>query len=200
MPFTNDQFFNVFSQYNLAVWPMQIVFYLLGLTALLAAVGQFRFSNRLVVTILTFCWLWMGAIYHLTYFTAINKPAYVFGSVFILQGILFFVDGVVQRKLSFRPWLNGYAIVGGFFMLYGMVLYPVLGYFLGHVFPYAPTFGVPCPTVIFTFGLLLWTDNKVSKYLLIIPILWSVIGFTAAFQWGVLEDIMLSVPLIYFQL
>ena len=200
MPFTNDQFFNVFSQYNLAVWPMQIIFYLLGLTALLAAVGQFRFSNRLVVTILTLCWLWMGAIYHLTYFTAINKPAYVFGSVFILQGILFFVDGVVQRKLSFRPWLNGYAIVGGFFMLYGMVLYPVLGYFLGHVFPYAPTFGVPCPTVIFTFGLLLWTDNKVSKYLLIIPILWSVIGFTAAFQWGVLEDIMLSVPLIYFQL
>lgn len=193
MPFTIDQFFNVFSQYNLAVWPMQIIFYLLGLTALAAALWQFRFSNRLVAIILTFFWIWMGAVYHLTYFTSINKAAYVFGSIFILQGILFFINGVVQRKLSFRPRLNVYAIVGGFFMLYGMVLYPVLGYFLGHVFPYAPTFGVPCPTVIFTFGLLLWTDNKLSKYLLIIPILWSVIGFSAAFQWGVLEDIMLLV-------
>jgi hypothetical protein len=25
MPFTSEQFFNVFAQYNLAIWPMQVV-------------------------------------------------------------------------------------------------------------------------------------------------------------------------------
>jgi hypothetical protein len=111
----------------------------------------------------------------------------------IIQGLLFFSNGVLQPKLSFKPQLNAYALTGGFFILYGMLIYPVLGHFLGHVFPSAPTFGVPCPTTIFTFGLLLWTDNKLAKYLLVIPLLWSLLGFSAAWQWGVLEDIMLVV-------
>jgi hypothetical protein len=69
----------------------------------------------------------------------------------------------------------------------------VLGYFLGHVYPHSPTFGAPCPTVIFTFGLLLWTDKKLPKYLLGIPLLWSLLGISAAVQWGVLEDVMLLI-------
>lgn len=193
MPFTSEQFFNVFSQYNTAVWPMQIVFYLLGLIALLAAVWKFRFSNRVTTMILAFFWVWMGSIYHLTHFSTINKAAYIFGSVFILQGILFFINGLGQRRLSFRPRWDIYSIIGGAFILYGLFIYPILGYFLGHVFPQAPSFGVPCPTTIFTFGILLWTDTKLSKYLLVIPVLWSIIGFSAAFQWGVWEDVMLLV-------
>src|SRR5512140_3086828 len=34
MPFTREQFLNVFQQYNLALWPMQVVLILLGLTAI----------------------------------------------------------------------------------------------------------------------------------------------------------------------
>ena len=98
-----------------------------------------------------------------------------------------------DRLPSFQPRLTLSGLVGGFFILYGLLIYPLLGYFLGHVYPYAPSFGVPCPTTIFTFGLLLWTDSKFPKYLLIVPLLWSMIGFMAAFQWGVLEDLMLLV-------
>jgi len=193
MPFTKEQFFNVFAQYNSTVWPAQIVFYLLALVALVLAVKKMKHADGIISAILAFFWVWMGAVYHLTFFTAINKPAYVFGSVFILQGLLFFASGTLRQKLSFRPQLDLYGISGGVFLLYGLVIYPVLGYFLGHVYPQAPTFGVPCPTTIFTFGLLLWTGQKFPKYLLFIPLLWSVIGFSAAFQWDVWEDIMLLV-------
>ena len=48
-------------------------------------------------------------------------------------------------------------------------------------------------TTIFTFGLLLWTDRKLPKYLLVIPLLWSIIGFLATINWGVSEDIMLLI-------
>jgi hypothetical protein len=43
-----------------------------------------------------------------------------------------------------------------------MVVYPLLGIRFGHSYPRAPLFGVaPCPTTIFTFGLLLWATRSV---------------------------------------
>jgi hypothetical protein len=69
----------------------------------------------------------------------------------------------------------------------------VLGYLFGHVYPKSPTFGLPCPTTIFTFGLLLWTKTKFPKAVLVIPFLWSLIGFSAALTMGIHEDIGLLV-------
>jgi hypothetical protein len=66
--------------------------------------------------------------------------------------------------------------------------YPLLGYLQGHIYPAAPTFGLPCPTTIFTFGILLWTDKKLPVITLVIPFLWSLIGFSAAFSLGIRED------------
>jgi hypothetical protein len=50
-------------------------------------------------------------------------------------------------------------------------------------------FGVaPCPTAIFTFGLLLWVVDSVPAYLLIIPLLWSFLGMSAAINLQVPQD------------
>ena len=192
-PFTMEQFFGVFAQYNTTVWPVPVVIYLLALAALFLAIRKTSYTDRVISAILALFWLWMGVVYHLTFFAAINPLAYVFGGLFILQGLLFLASGTFGRKLSFGPELNIYGWAGGFFILYGLLIYPLLGYFLGHVYPYSPTFGLPCPTTIFTFGLLLWTNKSVPKYLLVIPVLWSFIGFGAALQWHVLEDIMLLI-------
>ena len=72
---------------------------------------------------------------------------------------------------------------------YSLVLYPLLGYSIGHIFPRSQTFGVPCPTTIFTFAMLLWQREPVPFYVVAIPLLWSLIGFTAAFYFGIIEDI-----------
>jgi hypothetical protein len=69
----------------------------------------------------------------------------------------------------------------------------VLGHLFGHIYPKSPTFGLPCPTTIFTFGLLLWTDKKIPKYVLVIPFLWSIVGFSAAVNLKVYEDFGLLV-------
>ena len=80
-------------------------------------------------------------------------------------------------------------------MAYALFIYPIIGLNLGHVYPAAPSFGVPCPTTIFTFGVLLWAAN-VPRYLLFIPGLWSIIGFSAALTMGIREDIGLFVAAI----
>ena len=188
LPFTPEQFLSVFEQYNVAVWPLQILLNMLGLAAIVLAVRKTNLSNRLIIAILAFLWMWIGIAYHLAVFAAINPGAYAFAALNIIQGIIFLTIGLSKDKLSFNFRSNIYGIIGAILIVYAMVLYPLLGYALGHVYPKAPTFGLPCPTTIFTFGLLLWTDKKVPKSVLIIPLLWSLIGFSAALKLGIFED------------
>ena len=73
--------------------------------------------------------------------------------------------------------------------MYALIVYPALGYWLEHRYPAAPTFGLPCPTTIFTFGILLWTNRRVPFYVLAIPLAWSVMGFWAAISLGITQDL-----------
>lgn len=134
----------------------------------------------------------MGIVYHWLHFTSINKAAYAFGALFVLQGLLFLFIGQGGLLQFERPTeLRG--ILGIALLLYALLIYPLLGAVMGHLYPHAPTFGLPCPTTILTFGLLIWTTSKVPWWVLIVPILWSVIGFMAALKLGVREDIGLMV-------
>jgi len=187
-PFTLDQFLDVFKQYNEAVFPAQILFYLVALAAMYLAIKPTATSDRWIIVILAFLWLWMGIKYHPVFFSPINKAAFLFGSAFVIQGALLLVMGVFQQKLSFRFQPNSYGWTGMALILFALLVYPLLGSALGHSYPSSPTFGLPCPTTIFTFGMLLQSSKKCPISLLIIPFLWSIIGFTAAFHFGILED------------
>src|SRR5690242_18042344 len=88
--------------------------------------------------------------------------------------------GVLHEQLRFTPGRNVTTAIGGLFILYAMVLYPLLGLAVGHIYPQAPMFGVaPCPMTIFTFGMLLWTDVRLPKWVLAVLLLWSLLGFSA---------------------
>ncbi len=193
LPFTVDEFLSVFARYNVTIWPFQVILNLLGFSAIVLAVKQFPFSNKCIAAILAFLWLWVGIAYHVLFFSSINPAAYGFGALYILQGIVFLYGGVVKGKLSFHFRPNSYGLTGLILLVYGMVVYPMIGYFLGHSYPNAPTFGLPCPTTIFTFGILLLTNSRISWGILIIPVAWSLIGSSAALALGMFEDIGLFV-------
>lgn len=189
IPFTVEQFFDVFGTYNTAIWPAEILAYLLGILALAAAFRETKLSTRIVSGILSIFWIWMGVFYHIVYFSVINSAAWIFGVFYIVQGLLFLVLGTIHDKLAFRFSLRPLPIIGACFILYAMVIYPLLGIRFGHSYPMAPMFGVaPCPTAIFTFGILLWAVKPVPLYLLIIPLLWSIVGTSAAVNLGVPQD------------
>jgi hypothetical protein len=135
----------------------------------------------------------MGIVYNLIFFSTINPAAYIFGVLFIIQGVVFLYDAFYKQTISFRFRADIYGMSGGIFILFALVIYPVIGYFQGHQFPSSPTFGLPCPTTIFTLGLLLLTDSKIPIRMFIIPLIWSVIGFSAAFALGIKEDMGLLI-------
>lgn len=190
VPFTQEQFLYNIATYNLSVYPMQFVMYLLAGLALFMLFRKQAYSDRLISAILAFFWIWMGIMYHIMNFASINTTAYVFGVIFILQGMLFIRYGIIGKKLTFRFLPDRYGAIAILLLTYSLVFYHLFGNFIGHVYPAIPTFGLPCPTTIFTFGMLLLAP-KVPQSLIIIPLLWAFIGGSAAFMFGILQDTLL---------
>jgi hypothetical protein len=189
IPFTVKQFFDLFGTYNKTIWPSQIFAYLLGITALGLALKENRRSSRIVSAILALFWIWMGIVYHIIHFSCINTAAIVFGAFFILEGLLLLYIGTINQNLSFAFHPRPLPVLGSSFIIYAMVIYPLLGLNFGHTYPKTPMFGVaPCPTTIFTFGMLLWATKPVPAHLLVIPFAWSIIGMGAAVSLGIPQD------------
>ena len=189
LPFTTREFFDVFESYNTGIAIAQIIAYALGcITVILARKADLQ-RSRVIVALLALFWFWIGIFYHIMHFAQINPAARSFGAMFVAQGLIFLIAGCVYGKLRFSFKRRPIPLVGVVFIVYAMAIYPAIGALFGHMYPRCPVFGVaPCPTVIFTFGLLLWTSTPVPMYVLIIPFLWSLIGFSAALRLGVPQD------------
>lgn len=54
-----------------------------------------------------------------------------------------------------------------------------------------PTFGLPCPTTLFTVGTLAFLAPGSPASVLVAPLLWSLVGVQAAFRLGVMPDLAL---------
>jgi hypothetical protein len=190
LPFTVEQFFSVFASYNQAIWPAQVAAYIAAAVAVSAILLRRSWAGRAAAALLGLMWLWNGLAYHLAFFARINPAAYGLAALFVLQGALFIGYGVVGNGLTFAKMFNWRSVLGILLILYACLAYPALGYLLGHSWPYAPMFGVaPCPTTIFTFGVLMLAVGPLPVWLVAIPVIWSAIGGTAAVLLNVPEDL-----------
>ena len=52
LPFSVEQFYNVFVQYNESVWPMQVVLYVIGSAILLLLVKERPANDRMISVLL----------------------------------------------------------------------------------------------------------------------------------------------------
>jgi hypothetical protein len=144
-------------------------------------------SSQLASAVLAVLWLWGGVAYHATYFTSINPVAWGFAALFVGEFGLLAWYGLVQRRLSFGT-ATGLARGLGIGLAFYALAYPALNVLAGHTYPASPTFGVPCPTAIFTLGLFLTTANRPPIAVVVVPVLWALIGGSAALVLGVATD------------
>ena len=193
-PFSIEQFLGVFVAYNAAIWPAQIVAYVLGLVAVAALWLKPPLTNRMILSILALLWAWMAIGYHHLFFSPINPAGKIFAGFFLLQSLLLAASAVAARNMPFLIGWNFRSIAGAAFIIYAMLIYPILGIWAGHGLMAGPMFGVaPCPTTIFTIGMLLLARGRWVVWLSVIPFLWSLIGLAAALQLGIPEYLGLPV-------
>lgn len=197
IPFTIEEFFALFVRYNAAIWPVQLVAYGLGLVAIALLLADPRRGKPLILGVLAVFWLWNGIAYHWSFFTEINTAAYGFGALFVAQGLLFAATAVMRNSLQFE-WVGGLrGLAAWALIIYAAVIYELLGYAAGHGLMNGPLFGIaPCPTTIFTVGVLLIARGRLALLLSIIPVLWALIGTSAALFLGVPEDLGLAASVI----
>lgn len=193
MPFTAAEFFAVFREYNSSVWPMQIVLIAAGLGCVILLLLGLRHAGRAISTVLALLWAWMAVAYHFAYFARINPAATLFGAIFLGEALLLFWYGTRRDRVGFAVTRDAYGLLGAAMIVFALAGYPILGFALGRRYPETPTFGLPCPTTIFTLGFLLLARPPLLKRILLIPFLWSLLGAFAATSLGVAEDYSLLV-------
>lgn len=184
LPFSEPEFLGVFGRYNAAFWPVAAGLWVASLAAFVAMLRR-RQWHLLTSILIAAQWLWAGVAYHLHLFAQINPAAKAFGWAFVLQAILMAV--VVGSAGGLRYAAAGpRRLIGLWFAAYGLA-YPLLALTVVHAYPDTPTFGVPCPTALYTTGLLLLATSG-RRILLVIPLLWAMIGGSAAILLGVPTD------------
>ncbi len=182
-------FFERMAEYNNTIWPTQIITYCIGIFLTISIICNWKSTSTYFGLILSSLWIWCGIVEFMIFFGSVSTQYYFWGSLWIIQAILFLLFSFKQNKIKilFDNNINGY--LGISFIAYALIIYPLLGYIAGHGYPSGPIFGVaPCPVCIFTFGALLMIKIKIPYYLLIIPFIWGLLGIAAVLILGVYAD------------
>lgn len=193
LPFTVEQFYDVFRQYNELVWPAQVILWGLAAVALVLVFVPQDWSGLAVSYILAFLWAWLAVAYHFLLFSRINPLAYAFGGMSLAGALVFVWQGAIRRRLRFA-WVGGICGASGVTLIaFALVVYPLWSWLAGHGYPSMPTFGLPCPTTIFSIGLLAFLAPPYPRSPFVVPILWCVVGTQAAILLRVPQDLGLVV-------
>ena len=191
LPFSVDQFFGAFAAYNRAVWPAQVLLYISAFAVIVLLFWNRPSGSRIISLTLSFLWAWMAIAYHFAFFARINPAARIFAVLFLVQAAYFLIAGAIRRRLRFQATASWENWAGGVLIVFALVAYPLLGLAAGERFPAFPTFGLPCPTTLFTLGNLLFMERPLPKFAFAVPLLWAGIGSLAAFQLHVFQDLSL---------
>jgi hypothetical protein len=187
LPFTTDQFLDVFALYNRTFAVVAALLWLASIGTLAFVLRDPPHRSRTLSLFLGGLWLWNAGAYHLLFFSRINPAAWLFAALFVVQAVLLCGTTAGRRieYFSCTGWRRG---VGLGLVAYALA-YPFLTIGMGHNYPETPTFGVPCPTAILMIGALIAARDRVPLTLAIIPIAWGFIGGSAA--------VLLAVPTDY---
>ena len=178
--------------YNKAVFPMQIVFWVIAAVLIYFLVFKpSRTIDKVINGYLSLLCAWNALVFFLIY--GRQLPGTVLGApLFILAAILFAWDikgGKTHFRIPEATWQK--LVTAGFIVC--ALLYPFIGAALGHVYPETCTFGtMPCPTTVFALALLSAALPEVDRKVYIVLLAWALPAFGKCLgAMGLYEDCIL---------
>ena len=191
LPFSRADFLEIFAAYNAFAWPVALALWLVVAVLALGYVRGTADRTQPIVVALAVNWLWSGIVYHAGLFARINPIAVGFGVAFVVEALLLLWTGVLRPRFRIAHRRTVRGAVADAVLLCGL-LYPAIVWLTGERYPHMPTFGVPCPTTLVTIGFLLAAD-RIPPAAVVVPVLWGLIGWPAAFLLDMRADSALPV-------
>ncbi|MEA2560555.1 MAG: hypothetical protein QOH06_2059 [Acidobacteriota bacterium] len=187
-------------------FPSQAVFYGLCLVAICLLAFRGKGPDRAISFILGTMWAAMALSFSVEVFRMEHLVTWVGLLLLLAQTLIFLWEGILRKdgndrngrrgRLDFQARAGGAPVVGALFLLYSLVLQPVLELVLEpDPFP-LPYLGLPFNAVLFTFGLLLFLREGFPRHVLYVPLIWAALGGLAAFreveprEWGLLAALL----------
>jgi hypothetical protein len=172
-----EAWWNQIGIYNKAVFPMQILMVIAALVLLYFLIFKpGKKTDNLMRAYLSFVCAWNAVVFFLIYGRELSG-AILGVPLFILAAVLFAWD-ISAQKTHFRiPGAGWKKYVTAILILLAL-LYPVVGYVLGHSYPQTCTFGtMPCPTTVFALALLAAAIPQVDRKMYIVLLIWALPAF-----------------------
>jgi hypothetical protein len=164
--------------WNGALWPLQPVLVAAGLVLVWAAATRPRTAARWIALALALAWAWIAWGFHWQRFAAIHTGAPAYAFAFMLEAALLATLGTRSRAPAPSvPWQRaGLAIA-----VLAVLGYPLLAPATGRGWAQAEVAGAaPDPTALLTVGLLLALPQRRRPWLLVVPLLALLVGWTTA--------------------
>lgn len=175
MLFSSATFFRQFELYNEALWPLHLA--AIGLGGYIAKSFYFDGARKDLqnAAFLALGWIWVAMSYFGTRHAEINPTASFLAVAFGGQTILFILAEYMPNTRETYRGADHLRNIGSGFILFGVFLYPMVGFLAGRPWMQAEVFGVlPNPTVFATLGILL-VAPRFRGLLLAIPLAWCAI-------------------------
>lgn len=166
--FSRDIYAEILTDYNLALWPWQIVIFVI---AVMLMPLSHRFP-RIAAAVLAGFWVMIGLLFHAKYFLEINWAAKYFSWLFFLEAVLIFAVGILHSDFHFfgaegvPKWVGRCFYIAAVILPFNLLVTPQI--------QTVTLFGWGAEaTALGTWGLALASKGQTPRWILtIIPILW----------------------------
>lgn len=182
-------------------FPSQAILYGLCLAAVCLLAFRGRGPDRAISFILAAMWAALALSFSVEVFRMERRVAWVGLLLLGVQVLVFLWEGVARGRLDFRARAGAAPVAGALFLVYSLMLEPILELALEpDPFP-LPYLGLPFNAVLFTFGMLLFLREGFPRHVLYAPLAWAALGGLASFrevearEWGLLAALLAGASL-----
>lgn len=197
LPFDAETLYANLGQYNLAIWPAQLVGLGLGLVALGLCLRPKPQGGRAVAAILTASWAWIGIAYHFGHFATINFAAPAFGWIFLLEATALAWTGILRGGMTFRSDARPAVRTGLALVALAALGLPAVDFLAGRTWPGIGLFGTaPDATALATVGILLLAERP-ARHLAVLPVLWALASGTMAWELDEIQGLVLPIAMLF---
>ena len=194
IPFNEEVYFAIFADYNLEIWPMQPIAYLVGIILFGLARYPFPFSGRIVLAAIALCWIYMAQNYLAVFLSQLLWATWILQILFYLQALILLVVAILPSRPEIRLTANNEGWTAVAIAAFVMIFYPMIAAQTGgHAWPATQLAGVaPLPSAVLTIALMVLAPPRRAILLVVVPALVVLIGSLLAIGLGIWEDLVLA--------